>query len=401
MDTPRHVRSIVFWCVALAMTAVACTSNGPASSNAARRAADSSSRAGTAGSSGSPTGGAGAPAVIFLDGGPSHRGAGGSGDASPYCAATAFQAEQRKLDVLILMDGSGSMNNDVDASRKWDLLVDALRTFVNDPSSAGIGVALTYFGLPAGRDDAGELVVSCNAADYAKPAVALSDLPGNAAAIVSSLSAYAPVGGTPTRPALAGAEAFAQSWLAGHPTHRMIIVLATDGEPNDCASTVEAVSAVAAQGASRTPSVQTYVIGVGRSLTSLDAVATAGGTGQAYLVDTAQDTTARFTAAMNAIRGRAALSCEYALPRPPDGGETDPSRVNVRFTPSADGGSGLLLQVPRASACDAQKGGWYYDDPTAPKNIELCAASCTRAKTDFAGRIDVLVGCRTQTVHVK
>jgi hypothetical protein len=316
------------------------------------------------------------------------------------CAAETFQAEGRKLDLLVLMDGSGSMLDPVNGARKWDLVVSALNTFVTDPDSAGIGIALTYFGFPAGFDDAGDLVVSCNTSDYETPAVSVGDLPPNAQPFIASLAAYKPEGGTPTRPALEGAQNYAAAWLARHLTHRVAVVLATDGEPNDCDSTVDAVAEVAEAAAQQTTPILTYVIGVGASLTSLDQVATAGGTGHAYIIDTTQDTTNRFIEAMNAIRSRALLPCEYAIPRAADGGEVDTEKVNVTFTASGDGGGGaktLILQVPSADDCDPSDGGWYYDDPVAPTTIKLCKASCDQAKADLGGRIDVLVGCKTAT----
>jgi hypothetical protein len=334
--------------------------------------------------------------VVFADGSLMSRTDGAA------CAATEFQAEGRKLDLLVLMDGSGSMLELVNGARKWDLVASALNTFATDPDSTGIGVALTYFGIPAGVDDAGDLVVSCTTSDYETPAVPFADLPANAQPFVKSLAAYKPEGGTPTRPALEGAQNYAAAWLARHLTHRVAVVLATDGEPNDCDSTVDAVAVVAEEAAQQTMPVLTYVIGVGASLTSLDQVATAGGTGHAYIIDTTQDTTARFIDAMNAIRARAVLPCEYEIPRAADGGETDTDKVNVTFTASADGGRGpktLILQVPSASDCDPKDGGWYYDDPVAPTTIKLCEASCERAKADMGGRIDVLVGCKTATAN--
>jgi hypothetical protein len=308
------------------------------------------------------------------------------------------RAEERKLDLLVLMDGSRSMTEVVDAgTRKWDLLVAALRDFVNDGESAGIGVGLTYFGIPAGYD-AGDLVVSCDVADYVNPAVGIRDLPANATQLVKSLSAYTPVGGTPTRPALAGAVEFMKQWSLTRTNRRAAIVLATDGEPNDCDSTVDSVSAVAAGAVSGAPSISVYVIGVGSSLTSLDEVAVAGGTDHAYIVDPTHDATASFVAAMNAIRGRAALPCEYSVPQAA-GGAIDFGRVNVAFTGGGDAGAKtVLLQVPDAADCSATEAGWYYDDPASPKNIELCPALCARAKADAAGSVDVLVGCKTESI---
>ena len=180
----------------------------------------------------------------------------------------------------------------------------------------------------------------------------------------------------------------------------MAIVVATDGEPNDCESTVDSVAAIAADGSQAAPSISVYVIGVGTNLMSLDQVAAAGGTKHAYVVDPSRDVTASFVEAMNAIRGRAALPCEYGIPEASSGEAVDFGRVNVAFTGSGDAGGAktVLLQVPDASACSATEAGWYYDDPAAPKSVELCPAACARAKADVEGRIDVLVGCKTQSV---
>jgi hypothetical protein len=218
---------------------------------------------------------------------------------------------------------------------------------------------------------------------------------------MASLAAYLPQGGTPTRPALAGALEYAHAWLVDHSTHRMIIVVATDGEPNDCDSTVDAVSQLAADAVVLRPGTQTYVIGVGASVVSLDTVAVAGGTGHAYLVDTSMSTTQRFVAAMNSIRSEAALPCQYEIPAAAAdaGARVDYGNVNVAYTEGSDAGHGtrtILLQVPSASACDGATGGWYYDDPNTPKSIQLCGSTCMGIEKDVGGRIEVLVGCKTQ-----
>jgi hypothetical protein len=181
----------------------------------------------------------------------------------------------------------------------------------------------------------------------------------------------------------------------------MAIVVATDGIPNDCDSTVASVATIAETSAKASPSVPVYVIGVGASLTSLDQIAQAGGTRSAYIVDTSGNTTSSFVAAMNAIRGEAVLPCEYQIPPAPGGESVDYGRVNVAFTASSDGGNGaktVLFQVPDAPACTSMPTGWYYDDPSAPKSIELCGGACARAEADVAGRVEVLVGCKTQSI---
>jgi hypothetical protein len=388
-----HTKKTIRW-GALALALGACTSTQPLGSSSSR----TSSGGSTANETKPPEAGApgGDVPVFRMDAATGRNGE--DADASVVCAAEVHQAEGIQLDLLILMDGSGSMKDDVGAGRKWDLLRAALQSFLNDPASAGIGVGLTYFGIPAGYD-AGDLVVSCDVSDYVLPAVPLATLPQNAPAIIASLAAYVPQGGTPTRPALAGALEYASTWLLDHPAHRMIVVVATDGEPNDCDSTVDAVSKLAADAAALRPGVRTYVIGVGTSLVSLDQVAAAGGTGHAYLVDPSLTTTQSFVAAMRSIRLEAALPCQYAIPAAVAGGQVDYEQVNVAYTAGADAARGsktMLLQVPSASSCDGAGGGWYYDDPGAPKSIALCGSTCTRVESDVAGRIDVLVGCKTE-----
>lgn len=384
---------------ALALLGVACTSSHDSSTTSpGRTRSDGGVADASLGSGGraATDASAGVTPIFRLDAGRPPTST--SGDAS-ICSAQVREAEQQKLDMIIAMDGSKSMRDGVDGGRKWDLVVDALTTFSNDPASAGIGVGLTYFGIPAGYD-AGDLVVSCDVAEYAKPAVAIANLPANAGAIVTSLSNYEPIGGTPTLPAMEGVISYAHSFIAAHPTHRVVIVLATDGEPNDCDSTVDAVSSVAAAAAAEKPPISTYVIGVGSSLSSLGQIATAGGTGHAFVVDTAASTTASFTAAMNAIRGEAALPCSFEIPAPATGAALDYDKVNVARSTAGDGGSSKLLQVTDQAACGTADG-WYYDHPQSPGSIELCPTTCTAVEHDATGVVQVLVGCKTETKVVR
>ena len=93
-------------------------------------------------------------------------------------------------------------------------------------------------------------------------------------------------------------------------------------------------------GASGSPSVKTYVIGVLSAAdimngadTNLQTIATSGGQGQAFIINsTNQNVEMQFVQAMNQIRS-AKLACEYAVPPPPDGGMQDYTKVNVEFTP--------------------------------------------------------------------
>ncbi len=179
-------------------------------------------------------------------------------------------------------------------------------------------------------------------------------------------------------------------------------MLATDGFPTECAPTaIPSIAALATTAARGTPSIATFVIGVFSpaeqlgAQSNLDALALAGTSGKAFLVNTSQDVTTGFLAALNAIR-TTALTCEYGIPRP-DGGQLAYDAVNVRFT-AGSGQTSTIGYAGSAAAC-GPAGGWYYDaDPFnggAPTKIEICPATCTSFKADTKGKVDILFGCQT------
>jgi hypothetical protein len=73
--------------------------------------------------------------------------------ATTACAKDVRRAERIPLDLLLLMDSSSSMGDDVGAglASKWKLAQQALTSFVRDPRSAGLGVGLQFLphGIPA------------------------------------------------------------------------------------------------------------------------------------------------------------------------------------------------------------------------------------------------------------
>jgi hypothetical protein len=67
-------------------------------------------------------------------------------DAAPIqCAAEAHKAEIVPLDLMLLVDSSGSMSSSAGMRTKWETATEALRNFVADPKSAGLGVGLQFF----------------------------------------------------------------------------------------------------------------------------------------------------------------------------------------------------------------------------------------------------------------
>lgn len=63
------------------------------------------------------------------------------------CAEDIHQAERAPVDLLLLVDTSGSMTDSAGTRSKWAMVKDALVGFLKDPRSAGLGVGLQFFPL--------------------------------------------------------------------------------------------------------------------------------------------------------------------------------------------------------------------------------------------------------------
>jgi hypothetical protein len=265
----------------------------------------------------------------------------------------------------------------------------------------------------------------CDAAYYATPDVPVGILDGTtggqAAMLNTMLMAKSPAGYTPTGPALSGALMFARQRITAMPTHRVAVVLVTDGLPGgflgsagtgfppaECLpGDIAGISALAmgTMGATGAPPVPTFVIGVfapgaaaQTAQTNLDMLAKAGQNSQAataVIIDTGQNVATALQTALQAVQSKA-IACEYQLPAT----GVDFKKVNVSFT-SGSGGETTVGHAPidgtTGAGCDA-RGGWYYDkDPmtATPTKITACPASCSMFQTDLNGRVNVVLGCPT------
>jgi hypothetical protein len=217
--------------------------------------------------------------------------------------------------------------------------------------------------------------------------------------LTTAINMQMPGGTTPTVPSLTAAIDHASAWAKAHPTHRVAVVYATDGQPNGCgastptqqAAAVQQAAALAAKGVAATPSIPTYVLGVGPDLANLNSIAKSGGTNAAFLVDTSQNAATQLSAALASIRSTTALDCTYIIPAPPKGETLDPLKVNVEYT----NGAGAVTKVAQAAAsadCKTTPGWQYSADGT---QINLCGKTCTDIKADKGGKLQVLFGCKT------
>ncbi|MBS2027696.1 MAG: VWA domain-containing protein [Deltaproteobacteria bacterium] len=337
------------------------------------------------------------------------------------CSSSSVTPTQAPVDIYLMLDQSGSMSDQTaNGTTKWEAVTSGLQTFLQQQSSQGISLGLQFFALPAassscpsvcntttdvnnceagggfcfGNGDAcsgcggGD---SCTASDYATPAVEIAPLPGNATPIGTSIAAHGPSTSTPTSAALQGAIDHASAWAQAHTGHTVVDVLATDGDPTECDTNLADIQAIAAAGLSGSPSIKTFVIGVGSSLSTLDGIALAGGTTSAHIIDTSTNVGDAMLAAMNTIRVQA-LGCAYGIPRV-NGNLPDAALINVELT--VGGSSAEIPNVANASACPASGDAWYYDDPSVPQHVVLCSSTCSAVGNDPTSSVNLLLDCPT------
>ena len=313
------------------------------------------------------------------------------------CVTAIKNASLPAVNLVLMYDKSGSMGDPAEGGNpvlKWIPVNAGMKAFFADSASAGYNASLQFFPAP------GDITATCGAA-YDQPLVPLTSLAAGAA-LAAALDAAEPQGGTPTLPALLGAISYAQKTSAARPDEKTVVVLVTDGEPGlmvngqfgpGCVNNdISHVASAARDAFQASTSIPTYVIGVGTSLTKLESIATAGGTGHAFLisVNDPAKTRTELQKAFESIRSQLKVSCNFAVPAAPEGQTLDKDHINVAFTPSG----GTAKPLVYSKDCSAENG-WRYDNAAAPTQIQLCPATCGSAQSDPNGKLSVAVGCKT------
>ncbi|MBW2529598.1 MAG: VWA domain-containing protein [Deltaproteobacteria bacterium] len=294
------------------------------------------------------------------------------------CLTADIEGEQKKLDMLIVMDRSGSM------APVWSTLTGSIVQFFAAPSSRGIAAGINFF-PPAGAAD------GCDVADYDPPQYHPGDLPTYGGILAEILDVMILGGETPTYAGLAGSLQWAVSHQLANPDREVVVVLASDGDPSTCNTDIPNIADLAAD-ALASAGVRTFAIAIqGATVANLDQIAAAGGTGQA--LDVTADASA-VEEKMNEIR-RVTVACELLIPEPDPADPFDPGRVNVRLDPDGNGAQSpsVVPQVPNADSCGGQPG-WYYDDPDSPTTVSLCPTACEQLGEPHAS-VRFVFGCPT------
>jgi hypothetical protein len=241
--------------------------------------------------------------------------------------------------------------------------------------------------------------LECSTGPYAEAAVEIEPLETSWLSIQPAMAARPIQGLSPLAPALRGALDHAAAWADARPEESVAVVLMTDGLSTGCEepsleSVLERVRAAAGR-------VRTFVIGTREAATvategpasglaGLNAIAEAGGTERALLVDTGEGLGERWAATLERL---SALDCRVPLPS-----AGDPDFRSAETLLEGGAAPGVLEFVANAAGCERSARGWFYDtDPrlARPTAIELCPAACRdlHASSDFTLR--VRIGCGT------
>ena len=349
----------------------------------------------------------------------------GGGDgaltADSACVQTSMAAYEAPLDAYIILDMSGSMtqpgfpansaagdcNVGQSVNSKWCHSINALSDFFNSPQVVGTRAALNFFSTSVSGSE-------CDGDTYSTAVVPLGTgyltLPN--AQFDTALSAKVPYNGTPTSGALKGMVKFtsnATNITAGRVRTQILI---TDGEPSSCDTSTWGNNKIIDDHFKAT-GVRTFLVGMtGANFTWLEAVALGGnGALHATNVGTLTGTCGNgastcthwnigngegdvLVEALKAIR-KQAVSCTLTMPTT-DAGIIDPTKISLEYLPKGVAPGQVITRVTDASGCmaDGATGGYYFDNNTAPKVMQLCPSTCTTAQADDKAKFNVLLGCQ-------
>jgi hypothetical protein len=298
-----------------------------------------------------------------------NNGNGGSGTPQEPngCGKQTFQvaASQVSPNIMMTVDESGSMKDPIGGSNmsKWDALTGAVNMLLGQYSGSA------QWGLSIFPHDASD---SCSPGQ-----VDIAVGPNTVQPILAKLATLTDqtIGGnTPTDETLQ-AELGNAAGLADA-TKANYVLLMTDGEPN-CNGNVKSVAATIGKLYAETPSVRTFVVGIGDGTASdpsaLNSWAEAGHTARTgateyYQVNNTADLQAAFQAIVNGV-----VSCTYQLSMKPSDASLIVAYING-------------VAVPQDPT-----NGTSYDAGT--NSLVFNGSSCDQLKAGGAATLDIIYGC--------
>jgi hypothetical protein len=304
-----------------------------------------------------------------------HTGSAGAPTVEQNCGNSASTMTQLPADLLLVLDRSGSMTNNIanddpcdlatgTCAERWSTMTQAMRK-VLATSSASIHWGLKFFSTPGLLAGLGSTPIGC----VVLPEIEVPIGVGNSDSIVNLMGATTPNYNTPTRAAIEAATTYLATV---HDDRAKYILLATDGQPNcpttgDVPTATDLPAALQAIAAAQAAGFKVYVIGVGPSAGNLDEMARQGGTDKFYPALSPQS----LVDALNTIAGIVA-SCVYTMTSTPP----DPTNLGVYLDKH------FVLQ----SASD----GWTFRESNV---VVFNGPTCERIKTGSFSQVQVLFGC--------
>ena len=325
------------------------------------------------------------------NGGSTGVGASGGGSVGgsnrPICASIGQQAGRGPADILILLDASGSMNDDASnttctggcgASSKWAFAVSAINGMVSETEQS------IHWGLKLFADGGGSN--TCAVTNGVAVPVAAGNAGAIAAAIAGRTSANGGVSNgsrTPTR----AAEMMAAQYLASltDPSPRFIL-LVTDNLPNcmpgsadqaadDSTGTIQAVADARQLG------IPTMVIGIATAGQPADAVMSAMAVAGGYALANSAPAYYPVTSA-GELRGTletllpVTTDCVFSVPPPPAGSSRPDIGVRVN-------GKDVPFDTSHTNGWDFRDGSWTSVQVYGPACDEYLATETATASIDF------------------
>ncbi len=318
--------------------------------------------AGTGGTAGS----AGAPPILKPD----------------ECDGEDFYPEPKRVAVMLLLDMSMSMTQEMGDKTKWDVAREAITGILTDPAYTSLGI---HFGFDYFPDTSvvmsattGRPVYGCGVDDP----VAVDVATGSEPLIIDWLNAAEPAGATPLYCALN--KFIDPTYAPGFAGVQMekYLVLISDGA-DACGvgcdqvdwATVPQLEDVTSRLNTEVGldtggwAIRTIAIGFGNAIApdELDAISRAGGVFEEHVdaVDPAALSQAFKTIANTVV------SCVWDLKDP--NAISDPDKINFYL----DGGEAIPFLYPRERC--ATESGWIYTDDTR-KTMEFCNDACAAVR---------------------
>lgn len=321
-------------------------------------------------------------------GGGGNGGTGATPTADANCGVKTSGATKAPVDVLLVLDRSGSMAESIGdecccdnacsqstaiklcstttgCTQRWPALTSAVNTTISKTTEINWG--LKFFSTPpAGGRQSDSCAVSAGV-DVPIAAAATA-----AAQIQTKIAATTPGASTPTAKALTTASAYFQTVKD---SNNKVILLASDGQPNcmagnrdtaapDLDGTKKAAADALAAG------YKVYVIGIGPSanVANLDSFAVAGGTDHYYPATSADDLAQALLSISQAV-----ASCTFTMDQAPP----EPNNIAVY----------VGTQAINKDAAN----GWSYG--SSSQTVNFNGTTCELIKSGKGGEVKVMFGC--------